>query len=247
MPARDIFLCHAHLDKVTHVRPLVTALGMRGVSCWVDEAELLPGVSLIDSINDGLATARFVLVMITENFLQKNWTQRELNAALSREIRTGSVVVIPVLAADHDAYVERYPLLEDKIYLSWADGVDSLADRISALFSREPSGEWHCDHPREHVGLVWVRVVPADSNIGSEHSMTLRWGPYIKEIRFTPRSKGPISFLHHKTNPDVITLHAQITPPSLVTFGQGNPPDQPPVNIDEGWTRTSGGRFPGHL
>ena len=100
MPERDLFLCHAHLDKVTHVRPLVAALNKRGVSCWVDEAELLPGVSLIDAVNDGLATARFVLVIITENFLQRNWTQRELNAALSREIRMGTVVVIPILATD---------------------------------------------------------------------------------------------------------------------------------------------------
>jgi len=247
MPARDIFLCHAHLDKVTHLRPLVDALNKRGVSCWVDEAELLPGVSLIDAINDGLATAQFVLVVITENFLQRNWTQRELNAALSREIRTGTVVVIPVLATDHDAYMQRYPLLEDKIYLEWSMGVESLADRISSLFGREPATEWHYDHPREHVGLVWVRVLPSAEMLGREHSMTLRWGPYIKQVKFTPQQATPISFLHHKTNPDIVTLHVQIEPQSIVTFGQGVPPDQPPVNIDEGWTRTSGGRFPGHL
>jgi hypothetical protein len=247
MPARDVFVCHAHLDKVTHVRPLVDALSRRGVSCWVDEAELLPGVSLIEAINDGLATAQFVLVVITENFLQRNWTQRELNAALSREIRTGSVVVIPVLAVDHDTYVQRYPLLEDKVYLDWSQGVDSLSDRISALFSREPAAEWHNDHPQEHVGIVWVRVLPAPGALGREHSMTLRWGPYIKNLIFTPGSEMPISFLHHKTNPDLVTLHVHIEPASIVTFGQGIPPDHPPINIDEGWTRTAGGHFPGHL
>ena len=247
MPARDVFLCHAHLDKVTHIRPLVDALNRRGVSCWVDEAELLPGASLIDAINDGLATSQFVLVVITENFLEKNWTQRELNAALSREIRTGTVVVIPVLAADPGAYVRRYPLLEDKVYLDWSDGVESLAARISALFSREPAAEWHHDHPREYVGLVWVRVLPTAETVGCEYSMTLRWGPYIKQVRFTPQFLVPVSLLHHKTNPDVVTLHVQIEPESIVTFGQGIPPDQLAINIDEGWTRTSGGYFPGHL
>src|SRR5690242_9168175 len=74
----------AHLDQVTHARPLVDALGRRSVSCWVDEAELLPGVSLMDAISEGLTSAHFVVVLITENFLQRNWTQRELNAALSR-------------------------------------------------------------------------------------------------------------------------------------------------------------------
>lgn len=247
MPTRDVFLCHAHLDKITHVRPLVEALNRRGISCWVDEAELLPGASLIDTINDGLATAQFVLLVITENFLQRNWTQRELNAALSREIRTGVVVVIPILATDHEAYVQRYPLLEDKIYLEWPAGVEPLADRISSLFAREPAAEWHHEHPQDHIGLVWVRVLPSAEMLGREHSMTLRWGPYIRQVKFTPRLVIPISFLHHKTSPDVVTLHVQIDPQSIVTFGQGIPPDQPAVNIDEGWTRTAGGYFPGHL
>lgn len=247
MPARDIFICHAHLDKITYARPLVDALNKRGVSCWLDEAELLPGVSLIDAINDGLATAQFVLVVITENFLQRNWTQRELNAALSREIRMGIVVVIPILATDHDAYIRRYPLLEDKIYLEWSMGVEPLVNRISSMFGREPATEWHHDHPRDHVGLVWVRVLPSPDMLDREHIMTLRWGPYIKQAKFTPKQATPISFLHHKTNPDVVTLHVQIEPQSIVTFGQGVPPDQPPINIDEGWTRTSGGSFPGHL
>lgn len=204
-------------------------------------------MSLIDAINDGLATAQFVLVVITENFLQRNWTQRELNAALSREIRTGVVVVIPILATDRGVYIQRYPLLEDKIYLEWSAGVEALADRISSLFAREPTTEWHHDHPQEHVGLVWVRVLPAAKMLGREHTMTLRWGPYIRQVKFTPQLAVPISFLHHKTNPDVVTLHVQIEPEAVVTFGQGIPPDQPAVNIDEGWTRTSGGYFPGHL
>jgi TIR domain-containing protein len=247
MPARDIFLCHAHLDKVTHARPLVDALSRRGISCWVDEAELLPGASLIDAISDGLISAHFVVLLITENFLQRNWTQRELNAALSREIRTGSVVVIPILTVDHDTYARRYPLLEDKVYLNWVEGVESLADRIAALFAREPASEWHQDHPKDHVGLVWVRVLPSAGALGREHSMTLRWGPYIKDVKFTPQSQMPVSFLHHKTNYDLVTLHVHIEPASVVTFGQGTPPDKPPINIDEGWTRSAGGYFPGHL
>jgi len=247
MPARDVFICHAHLDKITHARPLVSALNSRGVSCWVDEAELLPGVSLIEAINEGLAAVRFVLVIITENFLQRNWTQRELNAGLSREIRTGSVVVIPILATDPNIYVRKYPLLEDKVHLDWSEGVEVLAEKIAGLFARQPGPEWHHDHPKEHVGLVWVRVLPRQEMLGLEHTMILRWGPYIRRVKFTPWSPEPISFLHHKTNPDVVTLHVQIKPESIVTFGQGTAPDQPPVNIDEGWTRTAGGHFPGHL
>jgi len=93
------------------------------------------------AISEGLTSAHFVAVLITENFLERNWTPRELNAALSREIRTGSVVVIPVLAVDHDTYARMYPLLEDKVYLSWAEGAEALADRTAALFARAPASE----------------------------------------------------------------------------------------------------------
>src|SRR5947209_2564512 len=98
MVARDVFLCHASADKQSHTLPLAQALGRKGVSCWVDQAQINAGDSIIDRINEGLGAAAFVVVVITDRFLKRRWTQKELNAALSREIRTGRVVVLPVLA-----------------------------------------------------------------------------------------------------------------------------------------------------
>ena len=36
--ARDVFLCHANIDKKSYVRPIAACLADRAVSCWVDEA-----------------------------------------------------------------------------------------------------------------------------------------------------------------------------------------------------------------
>lgn len=247
MSARDVFICHSHLDRITHARPFSEALNLRGISCWIDEAQIMPGESIVDKVGDGLRAARFVVVLITDNFLDRNWPQKELNSALSREIRTGEVVIVPVLSVEQDVYFERYPLLEDKLYLDWDRGVEVLAGHVAAFFPRLPASDWHCNHPKDHVGLVWVRLVPSVDRINHIHRVTLRWGPYIKELDITPTSASPISFMHHKTQMDSVTLHASVDPPSVITFGQGVPPDNIHVNIDEGWTRTAGGNWPGHL
>lgn len=63
----------------------------------------------------------------------------------------------------------------------------------------------------DHVGLVWVRVLADESNRGQRHRLTLRWGPYFKELEFDAPDDGPASFLHHKMSPDHVTLNASVT------------------------------------
>lgn len=244
---RDVFICHSHVDKATYANPLNEALNAQGVSCWIDEAQILPGESIVEKVNEGLRTSRFIVVIITASFMERRWPQKELNAALSKEIRTGDVAVVPILDVDRNTYFERYPLFEDKLYLDWREGIDRIADHIAAFFPREPAPEWHCSHPTEHVGLIWVRLVPGSQNIGIEHTITLRWGPYVKRVALAPRSPRPISLVHHKTSPDSVILHVSVEPPSVITFGQGPSPDEASINIDEGWTRSAGGYWPGHL
>lgn len=243
MPGRDVFIGHAHYDKAGYARPLADALGWRGVSCWVDEAQIGPGDSIIEAVGEGLESSRYVVVLITERFLARNWTQKELNSALSREIRTGVPVVIPVIAIPHDDFAHRYPLLADKLALQWSEGVDAIAGKIAARFDRHPAPEWHHIHPKDYLGVIWTRLIPVQ--LGVPHRLTLRWGPYIKTVEMMP--DGPVSLMHHKTGADDIVLHVSVEPEAKITFGQGAAPDENWVNIDEGWTRTSGGEWPGYF
>jgi hypothetical protein len=238
--SRDVFICHAHADKITHAGPLYRELNRRGLSCWSDEAEILPGDSIVEKVGEGLRSSRYVLIVVTKNFLRRSWPEKELNVAFSREMRTGVKSVVTLLDVDPAEYFERYPLLEDKLYVDWAHGLESLADGVTSLFSRRPSPEWHCDHPQEHVGVVWVRVVPAPENVGVPHRLVLRWGPYYKEVGVAA-SDMPTSLVHHKTNPDAVTFYVSVTPSAVITFGCGAPPDANYLNVDEGWTRSTSG------
>ena len=72
----DFFLSHTWEDKETIARPLYSALTAAGASVWFDEAVLKIGDSLRRKIDDGLARCKFGIV--SPNFLNKEWPQREL-------------------------------------------------------------------------------------------------------------------------------------------------------------------------
>lgn len=239
VPARDVFICHASPDKATYARPLAVALGRRGVSSWLDEAVIEAGDSITDAINDGLRLAQYVVVIVTDELLERPWPRRELNAAFAREMRFGHVVIIPVMVADAQDWAEAFPLLADKLHLAWSDGLDRIAEQIARRFAREPAEDWVFEHPEEHVGSVWLRCTPVSDR---EHRITVRWGPLVKRISWTPDGEGPRSFIHNKILADSNPMHVSVTPAAILTAGHGPAPDTFPYaeNIDEGWTRSAG-------
>lgn len=131
---KDIFLCHASEDKANVVRPLSQALIDANISCWLDEAEIYWGDSITKKINHGLANSRFVIVVLSEAFLSKNWPKYELNAMLNIEASSGEVKLLPLLVGSNQV-LQKLPLLNDKLYLVWNNNstpiVQALAQRLS--------------------------------------------------------------------------------------------------------------------
>ncbi len=156
---RDIFICHAGEDKDEIVRPIVEALSQSGISCWYDEAEIRWGDSIVQKVNEGLASSRYVVVVFSPAFVQKNWPQRELNAVLNQEASTGEVKVLPLLVGSEEEKREilrRFPLLNDKRYLPW-DG--DLRGIVKALLSRlRPDGTYASGHSSTSSRALGLRV-----------------------------------------------------------------------------------------
>jgi hypothetical protein len=243
MPARDVFVCHAHVDRKRYVRPLAEALARRSVSCWIDEAEIDPGESIVDAVNTGLRLARYVLLVVSDAFLTREWPRRELNAAFMREIRDNRVVVIPVLVTEPATWYEEFPLLADKLHYRWADGLELITEQVAGLFRRSPAADWVQLHPQPYIGQIWARCAPGTATTGpGAATLTFRWGPYVRTVAVSWLDGLPVSLIHHKTASDQVYLHVHSEPDSIVTFGQGPPPDPHPrcFTIDEGWTRAAG-------
>lgn len=239
---RDVFICHAHVDKDCFARPLAAALAKEGISCWVDEAQILPGDSLFKAINAGLSGARQVVVLLTEAFLGRAWTERELEAATSLELDAGHTLVVPVLAVPRTVFIGRYPLLAGKLAVDWQEGPKRIAELLAQRFGRQPARDWVVDHPQSYIGPIWTRLTPAAGRWSTPHQVALRWGPFIWRGEVRPTDE-PVSLTHHKERPDQAPLHVEVNPPAIVTVGQGRAPDAATQSIEEGWTRAAGWAF----
>lgn len=112
------FVSHASEDKDEIARPLTEALIALGHQMWFDEFTLKIGDSLRRTIDRGLASSRFGIVILSPSFLAKNWPQYELDGMVAREV-SGQKVILPIWHKLSKSEVLAYsPTLADKLALS---------------------------------------------------------------------------------------------------------------------------------
>lgn len=156
----DVFVSHASEDKEAFARSLAKALRSRGLKVWFDEFTLAVGDSLRRSIDRGLAHSRFGIVIISPNFLRKNWPQKELDGLVAREIG-GVKVLLPVwheIGADE---IRAYsPTLADRVAVSSAKGLDHVtAELMRAIRPEESAAPGHVGNTEAPHGDGVVDIV----------------------------------------------------------------------------------------
>lgn len=133
--SRDVFFCHASEDKETVVRPLASTLKSCGLTYWLDEEEIRWGESVVEKVNRGLSSSKFVIIVLSSKSVGKPWPTRELNAVLSREASSAKVLLLPLLVGnveEHGALLERIPLLADKRYIVWNGDPERVVEALLA-------------------------------------------------------------------------------------------------------------------
>jgi hypothetical protein len=175
---RDVFISYASEDKHEYVHPLVEVLKSLGITYWLDEAEIKWGDKISRKINQGLSDSKYVLVLLTENFINKNWPLTELESAFHHETASGDVIVLPVLIAPSDVIFTKLPLLRDKLYLKWEQGAEGIAQQLLRLLARNYQSDWVHYHKAEYSGKVWIRIMPKPANRKVVHNYKINWGPW---------------------------------------------------------------------
>ena len=126
----DVFISHASEDKLDVARPLASLLVQAGLSVWLDEFELTVGDSLRRKIDQGLASCRFGLVILSKAFFAKEWPQKELDALVAREDCTDKVL-LPVWHNLESGDIRKLsPLLADRLGARTSDGLPFVAASI---------------------------------------------------------------------------------------------------------------------
>lgn len=116
----DFFISHAHEDKVDFVEDLATRLKALGASVWYDEMTLRVGDKLRRSIDRGLGSSKFGVVVLSEHFFRKEWPQRELDGLTVLEA-AGKSRILPIWHKVSKDEVARFsPTLADTLALKTA-------------------------------------------------------------------------------------------------------------------------------
>lgn len=126
-----VFICHATEDKEAVARPLASHLDNFGCEVWYDEFSLKIGDSLRRSIEQGIKSCDFGVVVISPAFFKKEWPQRELDALTARETSERKKLILPIWHGISVAEViQQSPILADRIAIKTDDGITKAVEAI---------------------------------------------------------------------------------------------------------------------
>lgn len=111
--AYDVFISHASEDKEAFVDSLVDALISKGIKVWYDKNQISWGNSIRQSIDDGLKRSKFAIIVLSEHYMRKYWTNREFNAIFAKESIYGQTILPIWHNITKDQVIGYSPMLLD--------------------------------------------------------------------------------------------------------------------------------------
>jgi uncharacterized protein YjbI with pentapeptide repeats len=144
------FISYSHADQ-SSARRLHDQLQGRGIRCWLDEHQLLPGDDIYEQIDCGIRLWDKVLLCCSQASLTSWWVDNEINKAFEKERRLMKERGAKVLAL--------IPLNLDGFLFQWTSGkADEVKSRLAADFTG-----WKRSHTRfEREFKRVVRALRAD-------------------------------------------------------------------------------------
>lgn len=131
----DVFISHANKDKSTYIDELKSSIDRLGVNVFYDKDTLEWGDNWKQKLLEGINSAEFAIVVISENFFGREWTEKELNNFLNRQNSTGQKIILPIL---HNITINdlqtKYAHIAD---LQALDSSKFTCDQIALLFAKQ--------------------------------------------------------------------------------------------------------------
>ena len=135
LPEYDVFISLANQDKEELIEELYQSLQKLGISIFYDKESLEWGDNWKERILNGTKKAEFAIIVISENFFDREWTERELSEFLNRQNRNGQKLILPIV---HNITMqqlqEKYPNVAD---IQAIDSSKYNCDQIALLFAKQ--------------------------------------------------------------------------------------------------------------
>jgi hypothetical protein len=131
----DIFISHSADDKDSYVSELAKALKDADISIWYDTDNIGWGQSIRQEIDKGLVNSKYGIVVISPTFIQKYWTNYELDGILSKESSTGKQTILPIWHNVTADQVKKYSYsLSGKLALNTAvNTIDDIVENVKKI------------------------------------------------------------------------------------------------------------------
>lgn len=128
----DVFLSHSSLDKDIFVTELSDKLSDKGLRVFEDVKVFKIGQSQTEMMNMGILNSRFVVIFLSENFIQSGWSSYEFKSFLNREINEKKIIILPIWHnVSFDQVKEYNPYLVDKFALNTSKySLDTIVEHI---------------------------------------------------------------------------------------------------------------------
>ena len=136
----DVFISHASEDKDSFVRKLAERLKNNHIEVWYDEFTLRPGESIRRSIDLGLSKSRYGIVVLSQAFFKKEWTQWELDGLVQRMNRAKNNLIVPIWhGITYEEVLDYSPSLADKVAILSSKGIDHVISELLKVLKPEGS------------------------------------------------------------------------------------------------------------
>lgn len=141
----SVFLSHNHADK-PFVRKLARDLEAHNVKCWLDEAEMKIGDSLIQKIRNGIDNVEYFAVILSPNSINAPWVVNELDVAMNLQISGKPIKVLPIMLKE----CEPPGFLVGKLYgdfkdqRKYLDSFKTLTTSIGVVFNKNALNDDSC-------------------------------------------------------------------------------------------------------
>jgi len=133
----DVFVSYASEDREAVVRPLAEQLEHCGLAVWYDQTQLRVGDSIRRKIDEGLARARYGVVILSPSFFDKHHPEQELDGLAQRE-QDGAKVILPVWYEVAEKDVRRHSAwLAGRLAAKWEDGIAVVIEQLLGAIAAE--------------------------------------------------------------------------------------------------------------
>lgn len=158
----DVFISHASVDETWASRLAKRleeeTIDGRPLRAYFAPWDIEPGTNFVDALNEALESARFVLVVLTEQALASEWVLREWTAGVLKDPSGRRGRVIPVLREDCELPILLSGLQyvdfreEEAFEENVAQLLDRFQDADGSDRARGPRGQARASvHPSENV------------------------------------------------------------------------------------------------